>query len=613
MKKSTFLLLTTILVAGGAVSQTLPEGMTSLLPEGVKANIATEQKGSKKKDLVVAGEKSKGYKAFFAASDAVNGEELWVTDGTKQGTHMVKDIWPGSSGSNVNYLTRFNDKVVFGADDGENGMELWISDGTAEGTYMVKNVHEFASSDPRGFTQVNETQFIFGAKNFDSENYDTAQGPQWWLYVSDGTEEGTELIYECDTRFPGQSYGTTWTTPYCRVGRKVFFKADNMDGTIGEELWVTDGTREGTKLVMDINTEVLTTGTAGSALDNLVNFYNEKLFFKAWSIEHGAEPWASDGTPEGTYEIKDTDPSLDANSKPRSGGVSCPGVYPYNGKVYYRGYDPAKGFELACTNLEKEDYTTFDINVNEPTNEKNGFADPGTEFDGVYMFCADTGNDAAKPNNFGGELHYTDGKTVTMQSDRAPGSLSHWVKDLTVVSGSLYWWNAGGAVAEDKEKLFRIDNKEQFPVRVTNFNPAGDKVHTLRNLNGDLLFATNDENKALYIYHYRKEGFDPIKDADDLDKCLEFRTRAEMEGTGIKTTPIAEETVIYPNPASEKFSFNIHGTIISVKIYDVSGRLLKEETQLTENTVDISSLPKGVYQVLFTGTEGSFVSKLLVN
>mgnify|MGYP002966904362 FL=1 len=71
--------------------------------------------------------------------------------------------------------------------------------------------------------------------------------------------------------------------------------------------------------------------------------------------------------------------------------------------------------------------------------------------------------------------------------------------------------------------------------------------------------------------------------------------------------------VIYPNPASEKFSFNIHGTIISVKIYDVSGRLLKEETQLTENTVDISSLPKGVYQVLFTGTEGSFVSKLLVN
>ena len=118
MKKSTFSLLIATLMAGSVVSQSLPEGMTSLLPE---------QKGSKKKDLVVAGEKSKGYKAFFAASDATHGEELWVTDGTKQGTYMVKDIWPGSSGSNVNYLTRFNDKVVFVADDGENGMELWIS------------------------------------------------------------------------------------------------------------------------------------------------------------------------------------------------------------------------------------------------------------------------------------------------------------------------------------------------------------------------------------------------------------------------------------------------------------------------------------------------------
>lgn len=72
MKKSTFSLLIATLMAGSVVSQSLPEGMTSLLPEGVKANIATEQKGSKKKDLVVAGEKSKGYKAFFAASDATH-------------------------------------------------------------------------------------------------------------------------------------------------------------------------------------------------------------------------------------------------------------------------------------------------------------------------------------------------------------------------------------------------------------------------------------------------------------------------------------------------------------------------------------------------------------
>lgn len=195
MKKRSVLFALSLLSMGSLFSQTLPEGMVSLLPQGVKANIDDTRKTAQYKNLVVAGEKSKGYKAFFAASNEAAGEELWVTDGTVAGTKMVKDINPGSGSSDINWLTRFNDKVVFAANNGENGMELWISDGTEEGTYMVKDIHDFDSSDPRGFVQVNETQFVFGAKDFDSENY-SARGPQWWLWVSDGTEEGTRMIYE---------------------------------------------------------------------------------------------------------------------------------------------------------------------------------------------------------------------------------------------------------------------------------------------------------------------------------------------------------------------------------------------------------------------------------
>ena len=128
--------------------------MVSLLPDGVTANIETDQKKTKPKNLVVAGEKSKGYKAFFAASDATHGEELWVTDGTAAGTRLVKDIQPGVTASDINWMARFNDKVVFAADDGTNGMELWISDGTETGTYMVKQIHEFGDgSNPNAFTQ----------------------------------------------------------------------------------------------------------------------------------------------------------------------------------------------------------------------------------------------------------------------------------------------------------------------------------------------------------------------------------------------------------------------------------------------------------------------------
>ncbi len=606
MKKKTFLFLICMAFVGGIFAQTLPDGMITLLPEGVKANIDAELKGAKRKNLVVTGEKSKGYKAFFAASNEANGEELWVTDGTKAGTKMVKDIWPGSSGSDVNYIVRFNDKVVFAANDGTNEMELWISDGTEAGTHLVKDIHEFGSSDPRGFTQLNETQFIFCAKDFSSETYDD-RGAQWWLYVSDGTEAGTELIYECDTKFPG-SYATTWVTPYVRVGRKVFFKADKLDGEVGIELWVTDGTRAGTRLVKDINTEQMTLGTGSASIDQMVNFYNKKLFFQAWTIEYGSEPWATDGTEEGTYLIKDTDPSVNTDGKGVSGFVSTPGVYPYKGKVYYRGHSPEYGKELACTNLEPGDYTVFDINKNDPTSTNSSTPDPGIEFDGVYIFCATTGGDAAKPTNFGGENHYCDGETVKMQWDIAPGNLSHWVKDPIVVSGSMYWYNAGAAVLEDKEKLFRIDSKTSQPQRVTNFTATGDRIQTLRNLNGDLLFFTNDENKALYLYHYRKPGFDPVKDAD-LDRYLDFEPGDPTSEKEIKLS--STEIAIYPNPATDKFNFNVAGTCLSVKIFDLTGRMLKTENNLTDNSVNVNYLASGIYKVVITTTEGTFVASLI--
>jgi ELWxxDGT repeat protein len=608
MKKMTFLLLISLVTVGSVCSETLPEGMVSLLPEGVTANINNTRKAVQYKNLVVAGEKSKGYKAFFAASDQTHGEELWVTDGTAAGTKLVKDINAGTGSSDVNWIARFNDKVVFAADNGQNGMELWISDGTEAGTFLLKDIHDFGSSDPRGFTQVNENQFIFGAKDFDSENYST-NGAQWWLWVSDGTTEGTKLIYECDTKFPGQD-NTSWLSPYCRVGRKVFFKADNKEGTVGEELWITDGTTEGTKFVKDINTETIATGTANSAIDNMINFYNEKLFLKAFSIESNNEPWASDGTPEGTYEIYDSNPTFNETGFPRGGGASDAGPFPYNGKVYFRGFTLEKGCELASTNLDKGDFTIFDINKNEPTSSNNSYADTGIEFDGVYMFCAATGFDATKADNYGGELHYTDGETISMQSNLGPGTQSNWIKELTVVSGSLYWWNESGEISEYKQKLFRIDNKTQFPVRVTNLDPDGDKIHTLRNLGGDLIFATNDANKSLYAYHYRKEGFDPSKDADNLD--LEFRTRAEI-ASGIISTHVPEKAVIYPNPATDRFTFSVDGNVSSIKVLDLTGRLIKEETLTGNNSVNVSSLAKGFYQVVIKSDKNTYTSSLIIN
>src|SRR5437870_1616686 len=79
---------------------------------------------------------------YFSGGYGANDHELWKTDGTTAGTVLVKDIFPGSSGSYPDNLTNINGTLWFSASDGfpGDGEELWKSDGTAAGTVMVKDI-----------------------------------------------------------------------------------------------------------------------------------------------------------------------------------------------------------------------------------------------------------------------------------------------------------------------------------------------------------------------------------------------------------------------------------------------------------------------------------------
>ena len=189
-------------------------------------------------------------KLYFTANDAENGTELWVSDGTTDGTQLVKDINPGSSyggGSYPSHLTEFNNKLYFTANDAENGTELWVSDGTSEGTQLVKDIFPgrgpvgYNNYSPYGFdrdffpdnlTEFNN-QLYFSAD--DSENGDE-------LWVSDGTTEGTQLVKDIN---PGSDYyNDSFPSYLTEFNNKLYFTAD--DGENGYELWVSDGTTEGT-------------------------------------------------------------------------------------------------------------------------------------------------------------------------------------------------------------------------------------------------------------------------------------------------------------------------------------------------------------------------------
>ncbi|OJV36158.1 MAG: hypothetical protein BGO29_01000 [Bacteroidales bacterium 36-12] len=575
----------------------LPEGMEILTPEGVTVTVEDSRSVDKAKNLVVAGSKSTGYKAYFTAQDAEHGEELWVSDGTLAGTKLVKDIFPGSTSSGVAWMQRFNEKVVFQAQsDTDTGTELWISDGTEAGTYMVKDIHFFGSSNPSGFTQLNETQFIFAAQDFESETYNDKV--QRWLWISDGTEDGTKLLKDCEVLHPGSHSASDNELHFARVARKVFFKGDTKDQQYGQELWVTDGTEDGTIMLKDINTNIvneLTGATAGSQIDWLTNFYNEKVFFKGFSNEFGAEPWVSDGTPEGTYMIKDMFTGVNASGVPNGSGVFTARVF--NREVYFRGHDDVLGEELCATDLtEAGTRTVFDINKNPTTTgTANGFPDLFCEFDGVLFMKGQTGTDATStdPINYGLELFYSDGTTegTKMQSDMNPGTGPNAAWEGIVISGSMYFRAQDATpVGSQTWELFRINHKDEFPVKVMDLVEGQDFVHSLRNLGGDVVF-TSKAVPSLFRYHYRKPNFDPVKDVENLDPVFDPSTSVVSP----RETP--KKLGLYPNPASNYFSFESGKFVEQVRITDITGKEVMRITSPVNNKVDIAHLSAGVYTI----------------
>lgn len=84
-------------------------------------------------------------------SHPVNGVSLYITDGTKAGTKLLKGF------TDLGYeMKQVGNKVYFNAYTPETGYEPWETDGTPQGTKMVGDLLEGPqSSNPASFTDVN--------------------------------------------------------------------------------------------------------------------------------------------------------------------------------------------------------------------------------------------------------------------------------------------------------------------------------------------------------------------------------------------------------------------------------------------------------------------------
>lgn len=268
---------------------------------------------------------------IFQATDAAHGTEYWKTNGTAGGTSILKDINPGPgnvySFVNIPYPFRFNDKLFFIANDGVHGDEVWSTDGSELNTVILKDIQ----SAPISSTSIFNAVKVGGKFFFTSSDINT----RFEMWQSDGTPGGTTLFKAFSpTDYGGSPFifppydidfvNLTVTQPLFQ-GNKFFFTA----GTVAEgvELWVTDGTLPGTRMVKNIGPGAADGVSFGSYAYTLSNFY-----FGANNTTKGLEVWKSDGTELGTDIVADINPNA-ANSDPI--------LYYYvtNGRLFFNATD----------------------------------------------------------------------------------------------------------------------------------------------------------------------------------------------------------------------------------------------------------------------------------
>jgi ELWxxDGT repeat protein len=213
-----------------------------------------------------------GNTLLFAGYDAQHGAELWKSDGTPEGTGPVADLKPGAASSDPSSIVTLDDHAFFLADDGTHGRALWMTDAKT-----VTFVYSFPDN-PAGVA-MRESGVFKGRLYF---TY-CPNGATCSLWKSDGTSGGTQILLA--------GHDATALSP---AASGVVFAAGDTDH--GRELWVTDGTVEGTRLLRDLRS-----GPESSFIEQFFEL-DGLVYFSAYDGTD-YQAWRTDGTEAGTVPL----------------------------------------------------------------------------------------------------------------------------------------------------------------------------------------------------------------------------------------------------------------------------------------------------------------------
>jgi ELWxxDGT repeat protein len=454
-------------------------------------------------------------KLYFSANNGASGQELWVSDGTTNGTKLVKDIKPGGqySSSFPGYLIVLNNKLYFSANDRVNGVGLWVSDGTTAGTELVKKFNPDNDNVGLGKLTVFENNLYFS-----STDNNTINNVELW--ISDGTENGTQLFKDIN---PGDR--GSYPVGYAVLNNQLYFSA--RDDINGRELWVSDGTSAGTQLVKDINPG----DQYGIYELGSVEFVtaNNKLFFAANNGINGEELWISNGTSEGTQLVKDIYPGLTSSYLGLS-STSRGGFAEFNNKLYFSAEDGVNGKELWVSDgTTKGTQLVKDILPGENGSYPVSFIVFNNK---LYFAAASNINGSSN----GGELWVTDGTSSGTQlvKDILPGDNNYYytddpIENFTIFNGKLYFAAEDGVHGKE---LWVTDGTTAGTQLVADINPGINASYpaNFTVVGNELLFTASNGTTGTELFKLTFDGSTTITGTNRSDNLAGTANSDRIEG-----------------------------------------------------------------------------------
>jgi ELWxxDGT repeat protein len=288
---------------------------------------------------------------YFFGSQSEDVTTLWRSDGTARGTYVAAQMPPDPTGYIPVEMATAGGLLYFRIGDTYPGgatTDLWQSDGTASGTRQVRDF------------QPEETDDVYSMAKLKGKLYfavDLGSGPgdiPWrqQLWKTNGTEAGTRLVKGIEITDANPSH--EWIEYLTKAGSRLFFMGD--DGT-GAALWRTRGTARTTVKIapIDFPTSATDYSTRGAYLDPTPVAVGSRLFFPARSSGSGYELWMSDGSAAGTHVVADINPGRPSS---RPSDLAAVGNL-----LYFSADDGVHGRELWVTDgTEAGTHMILDIN-----------------------------------------------------------------------------------------------------------------------------------------------------------------------------------------------------------------------------------------------------------